>query len=339
MTIRRTLTAMTAVAALTALAACGDDNGDENGEGNGAEAPEPEIGSEEDFVTDLEFTTGGTGGTYFPLGGELSEIFSEHTDANVNYVESGGSGENLGRIMQEQSQLALVQNDTTADAVAGELEALGGEAVENVGWIANLYPEAMHIVVLADSGYESIEDLEGATIAVGDAGSGTRAISDAILEYYEIDYTPEVTDFGTSTDMLADGQIDASMFVAGPPVGALTQLAASNDAQLISLPAEDAEAIAEDHLFDTYDISADSYDFLDEDVTTLSVFAALVASTTQVSEDLAYDITAALFEHGDTVTLDVADNLDVEEALFGIGDIPLHPGAERYYEENDIDLP
>lgn len=336
MTIRRTAAAMTAVAAMTALAACGDDNGDDNGNGDEGDV---EVGSEDDFITDLEFTTGGTGGTYYPLGGELSEIFSAETDASVNYVESGGSGENLGRIYNEQSQLALTQNDTAAEAINGDLEDLDGIEINNVGWIANLYPEAMHIVVREDSGIESIEDLDGTTIAVGDAGSGTRAISDAILEYYEIDYTPEVTDFGASTEMLGDGQIDASMFVAGPPVAALTSLAATTDVTLPSLDEGDAEEVAEGGLFDPYDIDAGIYDFLDEDVSTLSVFAALVASTTQVSDDLAYDITAALFDNADSITLDVGENIGTDEALLGVGDIPLHPGAERYFEEQDIDLP
>lgn len=338
MTIRRTAAAMTAVAAMTALAACGgDDNGDANGEED--EDVDVEVGSEDDFVTDLEFATGGTAGTYYPLGGELADIFSESTDATVNYVESGGSGDNLGRIFQEQSQLALTQNDTAAHAYNGDLEDLEGTEINNFGWISNLYPEAMHIVVRADSGIESIEDLDGADIAVGDVGSGTRAISDAILDYYEIDYTPEETDFGASTEMLADGQIDATMFVVGVPVAGLTQIAATTDVELLSLDDADADDMAGDEFYEAYTIDADSYDFLDEDVTTLSVFAALIASTTQVSEDLAYDITAALFDNAESITLDVGENIDLEESLFGVGDIPLHPGAERYFDEQGIDLP
>lgn len=339
MNIRRTAAAMTAVAAMTALAACGgDDNGDDNGTDEDADG-DVEVGSEDDFITDLEFATGGTAGTYYPLGGELADIFSENTDASVNYVESGGSGENLGRIFQEQSQLALTQNDTAAQAYNGDLDDLDGQEINNFGWIANLYPEAMHIVVREGDGIESIEDLDGATIAVGDVGSGTRAISDAILDYYEIDYTPEETDFGASTEMLADGQIDATMFVVGVPVAGLTQIAATTDVALLSLDEADAEDMADDAFYEAYSISADSYDFLDEDVTTLSVFAALISSTTQVSEDLAYDITAALFDNSDSVTLDVGENIDLEEALYGIGDIPLHPGAERYFDEQGIDLP
>lgn len=329
MSIRQTATAAAATAAMLALAACG--NGDGNGDGGNGDA---------EYTEDLTFATGGTGGAYYPLGGELASIFESETEASVNYVESGGSLDNLGQIYQGNAQLALSQNDTAANALNGDLdEELDGVTVDNFGWVANLYPEAMHIVVREDAGIESIEDLEGQTIAVGDVGSGTRAISDAILDHYDIEYTAEETEFGDSTEMLADGQIDASMFVVGVPVASLTELAQNTDVTLLSLEEGDAEEIAEGGFYEAYTIEADAYDFLEEDVTTLSVFAALIASTDEVSEDLAYDITAALFDNIDQITVDQGESIDIEEALLGIGDIPLHPGAERYFDEQDIEIP
>ena len=90
---------------------------------------------------------------------------------------------------------------------------------------------------------------------------------------------------------------------------------------------------------ESYDIPADAYDFLDEDVPTVSVVAALVASTDQVSEDTAYGLTKALFENTDDVTLDVGQLIEKDTAMQGIGDVPLHPGAEKYFEEEGVDLP
>jgi len=334
MKMRRTAIAVTAAAALT-LSACGGD--DESAEGEAA------TGDEDSYTNELTFGTGSTAGTYFPLGDELAAIYQENIDdVSVTAIETGGSADNLGGIFQEEMQLGLTQNDTAQSGVNGEIEDLDGMALDNFGWISNLYPEAAHIIVREDSGIESIEDLEGQTIAVGDAGSGTRAISDAILAAHGIeegDYTAEVADFGSSTDMLADSQIDASIFVVGTPVAGLTQLAASTDVRLLGIEDDMTEAISGESGAESYDISADAYDFLDEDVTTVSVFAALVASTTQVSEDLAYDITAATFENADDITLEVGENITEENALTGIGDVPLHPGAERYFEEQGIDLP
>lgn len=327
MNIRRMTVAAIAALALS-LSACG------SGSGGGGEG---------ETTDDLTLGTGGTSGTYYPLGGELASIFEENVDGvTVNYVESGASAENLGKIYQGEWQLGFTQSDTANNAVKGELEDLDGTKIDNVGWIASMYPEAAHIIVREDSGIESVKDLKGKKVAVGDAGSGTRAISDAVLNAADIsesDYTPEITDFGASTDMLADKQIDATIFVVGTPVAGLTQLAATTDVKLLGLEEETTSAIEENTGAESYDIPADAYDFLDEDVPTVSVFASLVASTDQVSEDTAYGLTKAMFEHTDEVTLDVGKLITKDTAMLGIGDVPLHPGAKKYYDEEGIDLP
>ncbi|WP_436325959.1 TAXI family TRAP transporter solute-binding subunit [Brevibacterium sp. FAM 27836] len=326
MTFRRATIAAIAALALS-LTACGS-----GGSGGGGETTD-----------DLTLGTGGTSGTYYPLGGELASIFEDDVDGvTVNYVESGASAENLGKIYQGEWQMGFTQSDTANDAVNGELEDLDGTKLDNIGWLASLYPEAAHIIVRDDSNIKSVDDLKGKKIAVGDAGSGTRAISDAILEAADIgesDYTPEVTDFGASTDMLGDKQIDATIFVVGTPVAGLTQLAASTDVRLLELDDDVVSAIEESTGAESYDIPAEAYDFLDDDVPTVSVFAALVASTEQVSEDTAYGLTKAVFENADGITLDVGKLIEKDTAMQGIGDVPLHPGAKKYFEEEGVDLP
>lgn len=328
MNIRRMTVAAVAALALT-LSACGSSGGSDGGD--------------DQTTNDLTFGTGGTSGTYYPLGGELATIFEDNVDGlTVNYVESGASAENLGKIYQGEWQLGFTQSDTANNAVNGELEDLDGTKIDNAGWIASLYPEAAHIIVREDSGIKTVKDLKGKKVAVGDAGSGTRAISDAILDAAgigESDYTPEITDFGASTDMLADKQIDATIFVVGTPVAGLTQLAATTDVKLLGLDDDMTGKIEDGSGAESYDIPADAYDFLDEDVPTVSVFASLVASTDQVSEDTAYGLTKALFEHTDDITLDVGKLITKDTAMLGIGEVPLHPGAEKFYKEEGIELP
>ncbi|MGP9538848.1 TAXI family TRAP transporter solute-binding subunit [Brachybacterium sp. AOP43-C2-M15] len=329
MTIRRrTFATLGPLTALGLLAACGSENG--GGDGGGDEG---------DFVTDLTLGTGGTGGVYYPLGGEYAAIYEANIDdVSVSYTDSGASVENIGKIFQEEWQLGIVQSDTANSAVAGSGEFEGAQ-VDNLGWIAGLYPEAAHIVTLAGNGIENPADLAGKRIAVGDVGSGTRAVSDAILAAYDIgegDYEPFEQDFASSLDLLRDNNIDASVFVVGTPTGALGDLAATNDVALVSVDEDKAEQVAAESLFDVYTIEPDAYDFLEEPVVTLSVAAALVASTTQVSPDLAYEITKATFEHADEITLAQSDLIGHDFALSGQGDVPLHPGAERYYEEEGL---
>lgn len=326
---RRTFATLGPIAALGLLAACGSE--DEGGSGGG--------GGDGDFVTDLTFGTGGTGGVYYPLGGEYATIYEDNIEGlTVNYTDSGASVENIGKIFQGEWQLGIVQSDTAQTAVTGTGEFEGAQ-VDNIGWIAALYPEAAHIVTLADSGLESPADLKGKRIAVGDVGSGTRAASDAILAAYGIeegDYEAFEQDFSSSLDLLRDNNIDASIFVVGTPTGSLGDLAATNEVALLSMDQDKADQVASETSFDAYAIEPDSYDFLEEPVITLSVAATLVASTTQISPELGYDITAATFEHADEITLPQGDLITHDFALSGQGDVPLHPGAEKYYKEQGL---
>ncbi|MDR8018063.1 TAXI family TRAP transporter solute-binding subunit [Nesterenkonia aerolata] len=336
MGIRRTSAAAATAAAMVVLAACGNGNGDAEGD------EDLEIGEEDDFVTDLTFGTGGTAGVYYPLGGEYAQIFEDTIDdISVDAISTDASVFNIGQISQEEMQLGMAQSDTFITAINGEDDFEGAD-IDNVGWIAGLYPEAAHIVTMEGSGIESVEDLEGANIAVGAPGSGTRAVSDAILAAYGIedgDYEAYEEEFDDSQSLLQDGNIDASIFVVGTPTGSLNEMAATSDVTLLGLDEDVASDIAGDTYFDEYTIESDNYDFLDDDVLTLSVSAAVLGSTTQISEDLAYDITAAIFDNAEDITLPQGELISHEDALLGIGDAPLHPGAERYYEEQDVELP
>ncbi|WP_068256776.1 TAXI family TRAP transporter solute-binding subunit [Janibacter corallicola] len=327
MRTRRMMVALGSAAILVTAAACGS-----GGDGGGG-------GGDGDFTKDLTLGTGGTGGVYYPLGGEYSEIYEDAVDGlKVKYTDSGASVENLGKIYQGDWQLGIAQSDTVNSAIAGDGEFKGAK-VDNVGWIAALYPEAAHIVTLKGNDIDSVEDLKGANIAVGDVGSGTRAVSDAILDAYGIkkgDYKPYEQDFESSLDLLKDGNIDASIFVVGTPTGSLGSLAATHDVELVPLDEKKAKKIEGETRFDAYDIKADSYKFLDEDVTTLSVAATLVASTDQVSKDVAYEITKATFEKSGKITLPQGDLISKDYALTGRNDVPLHPGAKKYYEEQGL---
>lgn len=147
------------LSAALGLAACGAPQGSGGGGGGG----------EEDFITDLQLGTGSVGGVYFPLGQEIATILSDNIDVegfNVSSVETGASVDNLAQIARGDLQLGLAQNNTAQEAVAGEGE-FEGAAIENAGWMGQLYPEAISIITLESTGIESVEDLEGQRIAIG----------------------------------------------------------------------------------------------------------------------------------------------------------------------------
>lgn len=323
------------VAFLAALlvTACGAPQGGGGGGDGGG-------GGEENFQTNLQLGTGSTGGVYFPLGQELANIWEDNVEVEgfgVNSVETGASVDNLASIARGELQLGIAQNNTGVQALNGEGE-FDGTTVENAGFMGQLYPEAIQIITLESTGIESVEDLEGRRVAVGPPGGATREAADLVLGAYGIeDYQATEEGFDDAKAKLQDGNIDASIEVLGVPGSSVQELEASTgEAVLLPISEEAIANIEEQSGYEAYEIPADAYDFLDGPVATVSAFACMFGSTNQVSEDLGYELTKVMYENADDLTLPQKEFITIEDALTGQGELPLHPGAERYFEEQGV---
>lgn len=334
----RYVAAFLALPLAVALAACGDpsDDGGGGGGGNGG----GNGGDEGNFTTSLQMGTGSVGGVYFPLGQEYANIFEDNIQVDglkVSAVESGASVENLAKIGRGELQLGIAQHNTAVEAVAGEGE-FDGVAIENAGFLGSMYPEAVQVITLDSTGIETVADLEGKRVAVGPPGGGTRAAAEQVLSAYGVeDYTAVEEGFSDAKAKLQDGNIDASIEVLGVPGSSLIELeATTGEAKLIPLDAEQITTITEGSEFEAYEISAEAYDFLEGPITTVSVFACMFGSTDQISPELGYEITKSIYGNAGDLTLPQKDLITLENALLGLGDLPLHPGAERYFEEEGL---
>ncbi|MEC5424364.1 TAXI family TRAP transporter solute-binding subunit [Virgibacillus sp. C22-A2] len=302
------------------LAACGGNNDDSSGDGN----------SDPDF---LQMLTGGTSGTYYPLGGEMATIITNETDIQTDAVSSNASADNVIALQEENSELAFVQTDIVANAVEG-INSFDGNPVDNVLAIGSLYPETIQIVTSGDSDISSVEDLAGKTVSVGAPGSGTYVNAEQILEVHGLtmdDIDAQNLDFGESTGGIQDGNIDAAFITAGTPTGAVEGLSATTDVNVLPVSQEKIDELIELHPYYAADtIEAGTYG-LEEDVTTVAVLAML-AVTESLSEDLVYNITKAIYENAEKMAHEKAKFISTDAALNGIG-IDLHPGAKKYFDE------
>lgn len=325
---------ITAAAAALALVLTGCGQGSDSGSGSGS--------GDDETTRDLTFATGGTAGVYYPLGSEFSRLFAEDVDGlSVVAVETDGSVDNLGRIAKGEAQLAFSQTNTANDArdATAEFSDLD-KGIDNIGFIGQIYPEAVHVITLADSGIEKFEDLKGKRIAIGAPGSANKAVAGLLFEAYGIgegDYTPFEESFADARSKLQDGHVDASIEIIGVPAASLSELDASADVRLIPLDEDKAEEISADNHYEAYTIPGGSYGFAEDDITTVAVFASIVASLNQVSDGDAYGITKTIYERAEDISLAQKRFITLEDALFGRGDVPLHPGAKRYYEEQGVD--
>ncbi len=132
-------------------------------------------GQKEAEKVNLIIATGGTAGTYYPFGGAMAQLWNTHLKGvNVTAQATGASKENIRLVGKGEAELAIVQNDVMDYAFKG-IELFNGEKIETFATIATLYPEIVQIVVSPDSGINSVADMKGKSISVGDAGSGVEA--------------------------------------------------------------------------------------------------------------------------------------------------------------------
>lgn len=317
------------------LAACGDnedDTKDDAADNGAAEKEEPE--AEKQF---LNLVTGGTGGTYYPLGGIFAQIFTDHTNAETTAQSSGASAENMQAISTEEADLAFTQTDIASYAVEGKL--MFNEPITNIKAIATLYPETIQIVTTADSGIATIEDLKGKTVSVGAPGSGTFANAEQILEVHGLtmdDIKPQHLSFDESTGGIQDGTIDAAFITAGTPTGAVETLAATSKVVILPIAEDKITQLIEKYpYYAKEEIPAGTYS-LENAVPTVAVQAMLVARDS-LDEETVYAMTKALFENLDQVKNAHAKGslISLETALNGVG-IEVHPGAKKYFDEQGV---
>ncbi|TVR70405.1 MAG: TAXI family TRAP transporter solute-binding subunit [Spirochaetaceae bacterium] len=286
----------------------------------------------------LAVATGGTAGVYYPLGGAFANIISEKVaGVTANAESTGASVVNVNLLNTGEVDFAMIQNDIAYYAFNGEEMFSDNPALANLRGVASIYPEVIQIVVNANAGIDSMNDLRGKRVAVGAPGSGTEANARQILTAHGISYDDIRADFlsfAEAADALRDGNVDAAFVTAGLPTAAVTDVSTTHNVKILSIDDSVARAIIADYPFyDQVTIPAGTYSRQDSDVSTVAVMAMLSVRA-GLSEDLVYRVTKALFENLDMFAAAHArgGNLSLETATGGMP-LDLHPGAARYFRE------
>lgn len=306
------------VAGAALIAGCGGDSGSSAGGGK-------------QF---LNIATGGTAGTYYPLGGALAELLNQNIKGmNASAQSTGASVANVNMLKDGSVDIAFIQNDIAYYAANGK-EMFKDNKVENIRGIAALYPETVQFVTTADKGIKSIADLKGKKVAVGASGSGAEANARQILGAYGLTYDDidvQYLSFGEAADALKDGNVDVGVVVAGFPTAAIQDLAANKSAALVNIDAEHADKLMKQYpYFTKITVPKGTYPGQEEDVNTVAVKCVIV-TTDKLSDDLGEQIVKAIYEHLDRMKAAhaVGKYITKDTALEGMS-IKMNAGAEKY---------
>ena len=289
--------------------------------------------------TKMTMGTGGTAGTYYGYGGILGNQIKTSSGITVNVVSTDGSKANILGIDAGNYQLGTVQSDVMAYAYAGTRSFEAEGALDSFRVIGGLYAEAVQLVTM-NPDIKSVADLAGKKVSIGAAGSGVYFNAIDILGaagLTEADIQPQYQSFADSADALKDGKIDAAFIVAGAPTPAIQELCTTTDAYLVPIDGAVADALMETSpYYTTYNIPAGTYDKQTSDVTTVTVKATLIVSTSASEEDV-YNVTKAIFDNAAAITSAHAKGaeLSLENATEGMT-APFHKGAAKYFAEKGI---
>ena len=285
----------------------------------------------------LNIATGGTAGTYYPLGGALAELLNQNIKGmNASAQSTGASVANVNMLKDGSVDIAFIQNDIAYYAANGK-EMFKDNKMDNIRGLAALYPETIQFVTTQDKGIKTVADLKGKKVAVGASGSGAEANARQILEAYGITYDDidaQYLSFSEAASALKDGNVDAAFLTAGYPTAAVQDIASQNPIRVLPIEADKADALIAKYPFYTkVVIPAGTYAGFNEDVPAISVMAMLVC-TDKVDDTMGYDITKALFTNLDRIKAahSVGKLITKEGAMEGMP-IQMNAGAEKFFKE------
>lgn len=289
----------------------------------------------------LKVATGNTGGAYYPIGSTFAEVLSDQMDGYIfNAYVGQASVSNVRLIKEGDVDFAIVQSNVSNWANKG-LGMFEADPVDNLAGITSLYPEVIQIIVSKASGIDSIDDLKGKRISIGLEESGNYFDALNILDAHNIgleDFNPQYLSFGQAIEAMEQETIEGAFITSGVPTASVIVMDATMEIEFLSISEPVLNKLIDKYpYYASYDLKKESYGRLKYDVKTISTPALLLCDK-DLDEDLVYEITKTFF---DTIDLVKASHPSMENFLqenYKSGmSIPLHAGAERYYNEKNKD--
>jgi TRAP transporter TAXI family solute receptor len=315
-------------------------------------AAAPALGQD---ITYFRIVTGGTVGTYFPIGGLIANALSAPPGSQpcenggqcgvpgllATAAASSGSVANVAAIASSAAQSGFVQSDIAYWAYSGTGVYEGLSKVDSLRAIASLFPESVHLVVRKGSGIKAVRDLRGKRVSLDESGSGTLVDARLILAAYglsERDLKPQYLPAQRVADSMKEGTIDAFFSVSGWPQSSVVDLAGAIGIDLVPIDGPEVARLLKQYSFFSADeIPDEAYKDVGG-VKTISVHALWLTSARQPAP-LIYQVTAVLWNANTRKLLDSGhvkgQVIRLRSALTGVG-IPLHEGAEKFYKEHGL---
>lgn len=277
--------------------------------------------------------TGGTGGVFYAVGAGMADILTKKLDGvTANAEVTGASVENVRRVSGGEMTIGFSSASTLFEGKNGEGHF---QAEQNVAAIAMLYPAVLQLAATKASGATTVEELGDLNISIGPPGSNSAVFAQRLLSAhgaFNMDKANFLS-YGEATNSIKNGNIDGSIILAGAPAAAFIELTTSEDVTMIPVEADKVKGLLEEYPFyQMVEIPGGLYRGADAAVPAVGDPAILFTSA-DADEEMIYQVTKTLFDNLDDLAKVHPAAKKIKLELAKNTPIALHPGAQRYFDE------
>ncbi len=296
--------------------------------------------------SDITIGVSDAGGSFYPIAIGMSQILNEETDVvRATVVTTGGSLASLRQLTSGEIDIGYGTFSAGVGAFHGTGLFAGDPADPNLRYFAPLFTSFGFFISLADD-YPDLHALKGTAIAIGESGSSVAVLGEAILKgtglTKDVDYTAYYLGTGDALDALREGRVKAAFIGATPGQATIEEITTTENVSFIPYPTDRheqivAELAAVDLARPLLPVRSGTFRGLDEDyMASAGTTAAFVSAT--MDEELAYELTKTWWENIAKVAEihPLGKSLDIAVVKEHAGEMPIHPGALRYYIEAGV---
>lgn len=281
--------------------------------------------------------TGPQGGSWVPLGGQLKDMWEKAVPGLSVQSLPGAGIANVRGLEEGKADIGFGNSISTVDALVGNEPFK--KPHDNVCNVATFYPQYYQMVVLADSGVNSVKDLKGKAVSTQPRGNTGELITGQLLKVYGLSYNDVKMSFVSYTDsvtQMQDGHAHAFGLGTTIPAGSIMDLASARPIKVLDLSDALDGMRKLNPGYTLVTIPKGTYPKQEQDTKVIGYATHIVASC-KLPEDTVYKMTKAIADNTASLGAIVKSmgSLKPKEMAEDIG-VPFHPGAAKFYKEAGI---
>jgi len=294
-------------------------------------------------LQNITIGTGGLKGTYYPTGETICKFFetSQETDiSRCTAVPTKGSFYNINALITDELDFGIAQSDLVYHALRGKGQ-FQGKKLSNIRSVMAIYPELLSLVVRDDSNIQTLDEIKGKRINLGNLGSGNETTVKTLFHYSGIKNSDlllwDNTDTQNAPEILQKNNIDGYFYMVGHPAKNIIHAQKLTSIHLVPIEGDNAQTLIEKYPYYAKGyIPANTYEGITTDINSIGVKAVLV-TTHDMNDETVQKIIKSVIDNFEQFKQEnpAYKSITKKSLLEGIS-APLHQGAKEYYKSIDI---